>query len=153
MFRVTCLGTHLDQQTLTNCTSTSLCTSRLACSLRHFKPSVPWRCGVSTVNDIGLAVFGRKELSLAELVWPFNRLNIDCPLHIANQTVVLCETLETLSATVQDCAHGFGNQRKTEPIHGRRPKGKTFTDNKVRGGGKTNLRRHLLRSNTAQGPL
>ena len=70
--------------------------------------------------------------SLAELVWPFNRLNIDGPLHIANQTVVLFETLQALSATVlwapwyssitQDRARGFRMQGKTGPVHGRRPK-------------------------------
>ena len=60
--------------------------------------------------------------SLAELVWPFNRLNIDGPLHIANQTVVLFETLQALSATVlwapwyssitQDRASRFPDARK-----------------------------------------
>ena len=50
-------------------------------TLQPFDAMVLW---VSTVNDIGLAVFGRKEPSLAELVWPFQSLNVDGPLHIAN---------------------------------------------------------------------
>ena len=107
---------------------------------------------LSTVNDISLAVFRRKKLSLAEVVWPFNRLNIDGPLHIANQTVVLFETPQTLTATVlwaswyfsitQDRAHGFRIQGKTGPVHGRRPKGKTFSCSKVPGA-KGKRRGHL----------
>ena len=92
-------------------------------TLQAFGAMVLW---VSTVNDISLAVFRRQKLSLAELVWPFNRLNIDGPSHMTNLTVVLFETLQALTATVlwaswyfsitQDRAHGFRIQGKTGPV-------------------------------------
>ena len=100
-------------------------------TLQAFGAMALW---VSTVNDIGLAVFWRKELSFAELVWPFNRLNIDCPSHIANQTFVLLETLHALTATVlwaswyfsitQDRAHGFRIQGKPAQSTGDVPREK-----------------------------
>ena len=57
----------------------------------------PW---ASTVNDVGLAVFGRKEFSLAELVLPLTGGTSIGPVHIATQTFVLRETLQAFSATV-----------------------------------------------------
>ena len=128
------IGTHFDAANLDRLTIDGP---------KHFQTGVPFETlqtfgamalWVSTVNDIGLAVFGRKELSLAELVWPFYSLKIDGPLHIANQTVVLFKMLQALNPTVlwapwyftitQDRAHGFRIQGKTGPVNGRRRKGK-----------------------------
>jgi len=69
----------------------------------------------SKVKDMGLAEFGRKELSLAEHEMPglmaarqefgpsapFKGLNICGSLHMTIQTGVLIETLSTLGATVR----------------------------------------------------
>ena len=72
------------------------------------------RHGEAKVIDMDMAVFGRKDLALAEHNLPghmacrelfelallFNRLNINGPSHIATQTVVLFETFQALSALV-----------------------------------------------------
>merc|ERR1739844_754915 len=69
----------------------------------------------SKVKDMGLAEFGRKELSLAEHempglmaarteygpAQPFKSLNINGSLHMTIQTGVLIETLAALGATVR----------------------------------------------------
>ena len=69
----------------------------------------------SKVKDMGLAEFGRKELSLAEHempglmacrkefgpAQPFKGLNINGSLHMTIQTGVLIETLQALGATVR----------------------------------------------------
>jgi len=69
----------------------------------------------SKVKDMGLAEFGRKELSLAEHempglmaaraefgpAQPFEGLNINGSLHMTIQTGVLIETLAALGATVR----------------------------------------------------
>merc|ERR1712224_779546 len=72
----------------------------------------------SKVKDMGLAEFGRKELSLAEHEMPglmdarkefgpsqpFKGLNINGSLHMTIQTGVLIETLAALGATVRWCS-------------------------------------------------
>jgi len=69
----------------------------------------------SKVKDLGLAEFGRKELTLAEHempglmaarsefgpAQPFKGLNINGSLHMTIQTGVLIETLQALGATVR----------------------------------------------------
>merc|ERR1712222_144152 len=70
------------------------------------------------VKDMGLAEFGRKELSLAEHEMPglmaarkefgpsqpFKGLNINGSLHMTIQTGVLIETLAALGAKVRWCS-------------------------------------------------
>merc|ERR1719482_735348 len=72
----------------------------------------------SKVKDMGLAEFGRKELTLAEHEMPglmaarkefgpakpFAGLNINGSLHMTIQTGVLIETLAELGATVRWCS-------------------------------------------------
>jgi len=72
----------------------------------------------SKVKDLGLAEFGRKELTLAEHEMPglmnarqeygsskpFKGLNINGSLHMTIQTGVLIETLHALGATVRWCS-------------------------------------------------
>merc|ERR1719512_710666 len=72
----------------------------------------------SKVKDMGLAEFGRKELSLAEHEMPglmaarkefgpskpFAGLNINGSLHMTIQTGVLIETLAELGAKVRWCS-------------------------------------------------
>merc|ERR1712187_889659 len=72
----------------------------------------------SKVKDMGLAEFGRKELSLAEHEMPglmacrtefgpsqpFKGLNICGSLHMTIQTGVLIETIQALGATVRWCS-------------------------------------------------
>jgi adenosylhomocysteinase len=72
----------------------------------------------SKVKDMGLAEFGRKELTLAELempglmetrkefgpAQPFKGLNICGSLHMTIQTGVLIETLHALGAKVRWCS-------------------------------------------------
>merc|ERR1711992_243468 len=72
----------------------------------------------SKVKDMGLAEFGRKELTLAEHEMPglmncrkeygpnkpFKGLNINGSLHMTIQTGVLIETLAELGATVRWCS-------------------------------------------------
>jgi len=72
----------------------------------------------SKVKDMGLAEFGRKELSLAEhempglmncrkefgQAQPFKGLNINGSLHMTIQTGVLIETLQALGAKVRWCS-------------------------------------------------
>jgi len=72
----------------------------------------------SKVKDMGLAEFGRKELSLAEIempglmaaraefgpAQPFKGLNINGSLHMTIQTGVLIETLAALGAKVRWCS-------------------------------------------------
>jgi adenosylhomocysteinase len=72
----------------------------------------------SKVKDLGLAEFGRKELTLAEHEMPglmntrkefgpakpFAGLNINGSLHMTIQTGVLIETLAALGATVRWCS-------------------------------------------------
>merc|ERR1712093_700047 len=72
----------------------------------------------SKVKDMGLAEFGRKELSLAEHempglmaarkefgpAQPFKGLDINGSLHMTIQTGVLIETLAALGATVRWCS-------------------------------------------------
>merc|ERR1712072_1328765 len=70
------------------------------------------------VKDMGLAEFGRKELTLAEIempglmaarkefgpAQPFKGLDITGSLHMTIQTAVLIETLKALGATVRWCS-------------------------------------------------
>ena len=72
----------------------------------------------SKVKDMGLAEFGRKELTLAEVEMPglmaartefgpgqpFKGLDINGSLHMTIQTGVLIETLAALGATVRWCS-------------------------------------------------
>jgi len=72
----------------------------------------------SKVKDMGLAEFGRKELTLAEHempglmsaraeygpAQPFKGMNISGSLHMTIQTVVLIETLAALGAKVRWCS-------------------------------------------------
>jgi len=72
----------------------------------------------SKVKDMGLAEFGRKELTLAEHEMPglmaarkefgpsqpFKGMNINGSLHMTIQTGVLIETLSALGATVRWCS-------------------------------------------------
>merc|ERR1712196_301856 len=72
----------------------------------------------SKVKDMGLAEFGRKELTLAEIEMPglmaarkefgpqqpFKGLNINGSLHMTIQTGVLIETLAALGAKVRWCS-------------------------------------------------
>merc|ERR1712187_215442 len=72
----------------------------------------------SKVKDMGLAEFGRKELTLAEHEMPglmaartefgpsqpFKGLDINGSLHMTIQTGVLIETLQALGATVRWCS-------------------------------------------------
>jgi adenosylhomocysteinase len=72
----------------------------------------------SKVKDMGLAEFGRKELTLAEhempglmntrkeygAAQPFKGLNINGSLHMTIQTGVLIETLSSLGAKVRWCS-------------------------------------------------
>jgi adenosylhomocysteinase len=72
----------------------------------------------SKVKDMGLAEFGRKELSLAEIEMPglmaarkeygpgqpFKGMNINGSLHMTIQTGVLIETLAALGAKVRWCS-------------------------------------------------
>jgi adenosylhomocysteinase len=72
----------------------------------------------SKVKDMGLAEFGRKELTLAEHEMPglmaarkeygpgqpFKGLNINGSLHMTIQTGVLIETLAALGAKVRWCS-------------------------------------------------
>ena len=72
----------------------------------------------SKVKDMGLAEFGRKELTLAEEEMPglmaarkefgpsqpFKGLNINGSLHMTIQTGVLIETLSALGAKVRWCS-------------------------------------------------
>merc|ERR1719230_1344772 len=74
--------------------------------------------GESKVKDMGLAEFGRKELTLAEVEMPglmacrkefgpqqpFKGLNICGSLHMTIQTGVLIETLHALGAKVRWCS-------------------------------------------------
>merc|ERR1719463_825518 len=76
------------------------------------------KVGESKVKDMGLAEFGRKELTLAEIEMPglmncrkeygpsqpFKGLNINGSLHMTIQTGVLIETLADLGAAVQWCS-------------------------------------------------
>merc|ERR1719160_93807 len=79
------------------------------------QPVVSWSPGDSKVKDIGLAEFGRKELTIAEQEMPglmatrmeyggkqpFKGMNISGSLHMTVQTAVLIETLATLGAKVR----------------------------------------------------
>lgn len=72
----------------------------------------------SKVKDLGLAEFGRKELTLAEHEMPglmncrkefgssqpFKGLNINGSLHMTIQTGVLIETLAAMGAKVRWCS-------------------------------------------------
>merc|ERR1712226_91470 len=72
----------------------------------------------SKVKDMGLAEFGRKELTIAEVEMPglmaarkeygpgqpFKGLNINGSLHMTIQTGVLIETLQALGAKVRWCS-------------------------------------------------
>merc|ERR1712159_397610 len=72
----------------------------------------------SKVKDMGLAEFGRKELTLAETEMPglmscrgefgfkqpFDGVNISGSLHMTVQTAVLIETLEAMGAKVRWCS-------------------------------------------------
>merc|ERR1712166_589338 len=70
----------------------------------------------SKVKDMGLAEFGRKELTLAEHEMPglmncrkeygqpFKGLNINGSLHMTIQTGVLIETLAAMGAKVRWCS-------------------------------------------------
>merc|ERR1712087_1001536 len=72
----------------------------------------------SKVKDMGLAEFGRKELTLAEHempglmaarkeygpAQPFKGMNINGSLHMTIQTGVLIETLAALGAQVRWCS-------------------------------------------------
>merc|ERR1711985_170979 len=82
----------------------------------HIKPSIAM--ADSKVKDMGLAEFGRKELTLAEHEMPglmaarkefgpkqpFKGLNINGSLHMTIQTGVLIETLAALGAKVRWCS-------------------------------------------------
>merc|ERR1719171_3300713 len=79
------------------------------------QPVVAWSAGDSKVKDIGLAEFGRKELTIAEQEMPglmatrmeyggkqpFKGMNISGSLHMTVQTAVLIETIATLGAKVR----------------------------------------------------
>jgi len=81
-------------------------------------PSPPATMADSKVKDMGLAEFGRKELTLAEHempglmaarkeygpAQPFKGLNINGSLHMTIQTGVLIETLAALGAKVRWCS-------------------------------------------------
>merc|ERR1711937_292792 len=72
----------------------------------------------SKVKDMGLAEFGRKELTIAEhempglmncrkeygAAQPFKGLNINGSLHMTIQTGVLIETLQAMGAKVRWCS-------------------------------------------------
>merc|ERR1719160_972434 len=78
-------------------------------------PLVSWSAGDSKVKDMGLAEFGRKELTIAEQEMPglmatrrefgskqpFKGMNISGSLHMTVQTAVLIETLAALGAKVR----------------------------------------------------
>merc|ERR1719160_2248436 len=78
-------------------------------------PVVSWTGADSKVKDIGLAEFGRKELTIAEqempglmacrsefgFKQPFAGVNISGSLHMTVQTAVLIETLSALGAKVR----------------------------------------------------
>merc|ERR1719428_2156823 len=78
-------------------------------------PVVSWTGADSKVKDIGLAEFGRKELTIAEQEMPglmatrmeyggkqpFKGMNISGSLHMTVQTAVLIETIATLGAKVR----------------------------------------------------
>merc|ERR1719387_1938141 len=82
------------------------------------QPVVSWSAADSKVKDIGLAEFGRKELTIAEQEMPglmstrmeygskqpFKGMNISGSLHMTVQTAVLIETLATLGAKVRWCS-------------------------------------------------
>jgi len=79
------------------------------------QPVASWSPSDSKVKDIGLAEFGRKELTIAESEMPglmscrqefgkkqpFAGLNISGSLHMTVQTAVLIETLAALGAKVR----------------------------------------------------
>merc|ERR1712139_741389 len=81
-------------------------------------PLIPFTMTDSKVKDMGLAEFGRKELTLAEHEMPglmasrrefgpgkpFAGLNINGSLHMTIQTGVLIETLAELGAKVRWCS-------------------------------------------------
>merc|ERR1719428_526248 len=82
------------------------------------QPVVSWSAADSKVKDIGLAEFGRKELTIAEQEMPglmstrmeyggkqpFKGMNISGSLHMTVQTAVLIETIATLGAKVRWCS-------------------------------------------------
>merc|ERR1711988_505862 len=84
-------------------------------SLRQQENSFPVAMADSKVKDMGLAEFGRKELTLAEHEMPglmacraefgpskpFQGLNISGSLHMTIQTGVLIETVHALGAKVR----------------------------------------------------
>merc|ERR1719171_3213668 len=79
------------------------------------QPLVSWSPADSKVKDLGLAEFGRKELTIAEQEMPglmatrqqyggkqpFKGMNISGSLHMTVQTAVLIETLAALGAKVR----------------------------------------------------
>jgi len=83
----------------------------------------------SKVKDMGLAEFGRKELTLAEHEMPglmncrkeygpsqpFKGLNINGSLHMTIQTGVLIETLAAMGAKVRWCSCNISALRTTQP--------------------------------------
>ena len=83
-----------------------------------FTDKLPSIIADSKVKDMGLAEFGRKELTLAEHempglmaarkefgpAQPFKGLNINGSLHMTIQTGVLIETLHALGAKVRWCS-------------------------------------------------
>merc|ERR1712072_1520044 len=98
-----CLGSEADAKTMVSAQGISV--DRIA-------------LGESKVKDMGLAEFGRKELTLAEVEMPglmaarkefgpgqpFKGLDINGSLHMTIQTGVLIETLAALGATVRWCS-------------------------------------------------
>ncbi|CAK0872723.1 unnamed protein product [Prorocentrum cordatum] len=97
----------------------------------------------SKVKDMGLAEFGRKELSLAEHEMPglmaarkefgpkqpFKGMNINGSLHMTIQTGVLIETLHALGAKVRWCSCNiFSTQDHAAAAHRRKSIGVVVTE-------------------------